>query len=76
MTLRGAADLTHLPENERIDHMGRVAAAGEVVGFFVENDAKADRYLARLLERHAIRLIWRGPGPEGSILVKIGPRPH
>lgn len=54
--------------------IGTAAAGGLTVGFFVATDAIADRYLAKLLARHAVRVIGRSAGPGGTILCRIGPR--
>lgn len=71
------ADLFDLRERERIDLIGRTATDGHVVGFIVEDDAKADRYLAQLHERFKIRVVERGVGPvENTVFVKVGPLGH
>ena len=68
------ADLANLPEDERIAIIGREAAAGKKVAFVVENDAKADRYIRKLLLDFEVRIIDRGAGPvKGLIYVKVGP---
>jgi hypothetical protein len=75
--VKAFTDLTDLPEDERIDIIGRNARDGAVVGFVVEDDAKADRYVKKLLARHRVRLVSRGPGPvPNTILVTIGPVEH
>ena len=72
--MTGYADLYDLPEDQRIAIIGSTAAEGSVVGFIVEDDAKADRYLEKLIAGHRIRLIDRLAGPvPGTILVRIGP---
>jgi hypothetical protein len=75
--VKGFADLGELPEDERIALIGETAREC-VIGFIVETNAKADRYVRKLLERFpAVRLVGRGPGPvANSILVRIGPRGH
>ena len=68
------ADLADLAEDDRIATVGAHAQAGALVGFVVEDDAKADRYLTKLHARYRIRVVARGPGPiADSILVRIGP---
>lgn len=42
------ADLADLPENDRIKAIGNLAMKGEVVGFVVETEGKANRYLKKL----------------------------
>lgn len=72
--MTGFADLAHLPEDKRIEIIGSGAEDGGIIGFVVETDTKADRYLRKLLARYRVRLIGRGRGPvEGSVLVRIGP---
>ena len=76
-------DLKRLNENERIDLIGRSvmdepassADKPTMNGFIVENEAKADRYVAKLEKRFpGIRIISRGPGPTpGLILIRVGP---
>ena len=46
--MRAFADLADLPEDQRIRIIGNTAMAGERVGFFVDDEAKADRYIAKL----------------------------
>jgi hypothetical protein len=72
--VKGFADLANLPEDDRIAIIGTYAAEGRIIGFIVEDDEKADRYLTKLVARHRVRLVGRSPGPvAGSILVRIGP---
>jgi len=72
--MTGYADLADYPEAEQIDAIGMLAAQGSIVGFVVDDEEKADRYLIQLHARHRVRLVGRGPGPvAGSILVRVGP---
>ncbi len=72
--MSGYADLGDLPEDERIAIIGAATVEGRIIGFFVDDDAKADRYLTKLLANYRIRVVSRGPGPvAGSILIRIGP---
>jgi len=69
--VKAYADLGDLPEDERIEVLAQTAQSA-VVGFVVEDNAKADRYLLKLGPR--VRLIGRGPGPvANTVLVRIGP---
>jgi len=70
------SDIADMPENERIHVIGETASAGSVVGFVVENDVKADRYLRKLQRWFpGVRVIDRGPGPvANTILVRCGPK--
>jgi hypothetical protein len=79
-------DLQGLSENERIEAIGRsvteipASSADKPLmnGFIVESDAKADRYIQKLLRLYpGVRIVDRGPGPvKGTILVRIaGPLP-
>jgi hypothetical protein len=69
---RDAADL---PEDVRIDLIGKHASSGKRVAFVVEDDEKADRYMRKLKEKFPnLKEIERGNGPvEGVIYVKVGP---
>jgi hypothetical protein len=70
------ADIADLPEDRRIELIGhRAVDHNETVGFIVEDNKKADRYIDKLKAKHPnIRLIYRGPGPvPDTILVKVGP---
>jgi hypothetical protein len=71
--VKSFADLSGDPEDTRIAVVGH-AAEDAIIGFIVEDDAKADRYLEKLIARHRVRLVDRRPGPLGTILVRIGPR--
>jgi hypothetical protein len=70
------ADLGHLPEDHRIGIIGGQAERGNTVGFFVENDAKADRYIEKLFQRFSVRLVTRRHldlGGQDVVFVKVGP---
>lgn len=72
------ADLFGLPERDRIDAIGKAASQGALVGFIVEDDEKADRYIAKLTEKYKrIRVVDRMAGPvPNTVLVRVGPRAH
>lgn len=68
------ADLADLPEDERIAIIGKEAQAGKRVAFVVEDAAKADRYIRKLLLDFNVRVLERGPGPvKNTVYVKVGP---
>ena len=68
------ADLADLPEDERIAVIGKQAEGGAKVSFIVEDDAKADRYLSKLLTQFKVVVTERGAGPvQGTVYVKVGP---
>lgn len=70
------ADLHDLGEEERIRVIGQQAEAGKKVAFIVEDTAKADRYIRKLLLDFNVRVIERGPEPLGvkdTVYVKVGP---
>lgn len=74
--MKGYADLADLPEDERIALIAKTAEQGHVVGFVVEDNEKADRYIAKLAP-YLVRVMARGAGPvKGTILVRIGPKGH
>jgi aconitase A len=67
------ADLASLPEDDRITIIGQQAEVGGLTGFFVDDDAKADRYLAKLTTRFKVELVDRhrdAPVP-GAVFVRI-----
>lgn len=69
------ADLGDLPEDAHIDMIGEAASRGALVGFIVDDDDKADRYISKLVERFkAVRVVDRGIGPvKNTVLVRVGP---
>lgn len=72
------ADLYKLPEDERIDMIGHFAVhERKVVGFMVEQEGKADRYIEKLKAKFpTINIICKINGPtRGCITVKVGPPP-
>ena len=72
--MKAYADLYNLPEDERIQAIAATAAAGNIVGFIVETDEKADRYCAKL-KAFPVRVIDRSPGPvRNTIMVRVGPK--
>lgn len=71
--MTGYADIANLPESRRIALIAATAAQC-IVGFIVEDDAKADRYVA-LLGAYPVRVIDRRPGPvAGTVMVRVGPK--
>lgn len=63
-----------LSERARITTIGTAVEGGATVGFVVEDDEKADRYLQQLHERFSLRVIHRGVGPiPNTVLVQVGP---
>lgn len=78
--MKAFADLADLPEDDRIAIIARTASQPDagVIGFVVDDDAKADRYISKLLAASSqVRLIDRGPGPvKGTVLVRVGPKGH
>ena len=67
------ADLGDFAENDQIEAIGRTASGGALVGFIVDDDEKADRYIAKLAKRFpVVRVIDRMAGPvKGTILVRV-----
>jgi hypothetical protein len=71
--VKAYADLADLPEDDRIRLIAQTAVA-TVVGFVVEDDAKADRYIEKL-SRYPVRIVGRGSGPvKGTVMVRVGPK--
>lgn len=72
--MKGYADLYELPEDERVRVIAEAAALGNIVGFVVEDDAKADRYVAKL-NAYPVRIVDRMPGPvKNTVMVRVGPK--
>lgn len=73
--MKAYADLADLPEDDRIAIIGEAAASGQIVGFFVDDDEKADRYILKLLQRFKVRIIDRKPNVlvKNTVLVRVGP---
>jgi hypothetical protein len=77
LVMKAYADLADLPEDDRIHIIGKTAEAGNLTGFVVEDDEKADRYIEKLKRWHRVNILDRGPGPiRGTILVRVGPLAH
>lgn len=57
------ADLADLPEDDRVDIIGRTAEGGQKVAFVVEDDLKADRYIRKLSARFNVEIEKRCAGP-------------
>lgn len=76
--MKAYADLADLPEDDRIRIIGESAASGQTVGFFVDDDAKADRYIKKLLDSHRVRVIERKKDVlvKNTVFVKVGPVGH
>ena len=73
--MKAYADLADLPEDDRIRIIAETAAAGNVVAFVVDDDAKADRYIEKLKKFTGVRVIDRGNGPvKETVFVRVGPR--
>lgn len=75
--LKVYADLADLPEDERIDIIGRtVMEQGLTVAVAVDSDRdKMERYIRKLLKRFpGIRILERLPGiVSGTLTIKVGP---
>lgn len=71
--IRAFSDLADLPEDERIDIIA-AAALDNIVGFIVDDETKADRYIEMLKKYPNITIFDKKPGPiKGTILVRVGP---
>lgn len=70
------ADLKGVPEDVRIDLIGKGTLAGRLVtGFLVEDEAKADRYIAKLKARFpSIVVVGKFHGRNSNVwCVKVRP---
>lgn len=68
------ADIADLPEDARIDQIGRAAMAGQVVSFVTDaDDGKLDRYLLKIFAKFPLlELVERGTGPvENTVWAKV-----
>ena len=73
--MKAFADIADLPEDERI-RLIAAQAESQIVGFFVEDDPKADRYIKKL-EKYPIRFIDRKSFQLQTvtvIMVRVGPK--
>lgn len=70
------SDLAHLSENDRITVIVNHAKQGHIVGCIVETESKAKRYIRKIEKYPEVKVIDQGPGPDGTILIRVGPRPH
>jgi hypothetical protein len=68
------ADIANLEEDRRIELIAhRVKDHRDTVAFIVEDDVKAKRYVDKLTALlPAVKVMWRGNGPLGTIIVKVG----
>lgn len=71
--MKAFADLADLPEDDQIRIIAETAQS-QVVGFFVDDDAKADRYIRKLGDR--VRVIERKSNVlvKGTVFIKVGPK--
>lgn len=56
---KGVVDLFLLTEDDRIRMVGEHAATGAKVAFVVDNDAIADRYVEKLMQRYPVIITQR-----------------
>jgi hypothetical protein len=71
------ADLGDMPEDERLEVIGITAEAGAQVAFVVDDMPKADRYVAKLKDAgYKIQEVSRCKGPNGTVIVRVGPKMH
>jgi hypothetical protein len=83
--MKGFADIADFDEDKRIDMIGNATMSGKqssaekplIIGFVVEDHAKADRYVKKLKEKFpTIRIIDRFDGPvQNTVTVYVGPPP-
>ncbi len=71
--MKAFADLADLPEDDQIRIIAETAQS-QVVGFFVDDDVKADRYIRKLGDR--VRVIERRSNVlvKGTVFIKVGPK--
>lgn len=61
--VKAFANLAELPEDARIEIIGRTAENNQRVAFIVEDQEKADRYMKKLTERFNVSIASQLPGP-------------
>lgn len=74
--MEGYADLADLPEDQRIAIIGRVVTEQlKTVGFFVDDDEKADRYIEKLTTSFKVRVLERKRDVlvKNTVFVRVGP---
>lgn len=64
-------DLYELDEDDRILVIGKAAESGKRTAFFVDDDAKADRYIKKLTEKFKVEVVKRMPAAADTILVVV-----
>lgn len=77
---KGYADLHNLPEDDRIEVIGKcVMENRQVVAFFVDNiPGKAERYIRKLIDKFPGIVIMDRikEATAGAEMIKIGPHPE
>lgn len=68
---KGYADLADLPEDQRIQIIGRQAEQGGRIGFVVDDDVKADRYINKLTSQFPVEVVKRGVGPVADTVLIV-----
>jgi len=70
------ADLTGLPEDERIRIAALYVARGQIVNLTIEDEpSKVARYQRKFLQR-GCAILGTTKGPEvGAVTIRVGPRP-
>lgn len=74
--MKAYADIADLPEDDRITILGTMAEQGQIVGFFVDTEVMADRYLRKLTKRFRVELVDRSADVvKNTVFVKIRRKP-
>ena len=78
--VKGFADLANLPEDERIDLIGRyVIETKQTVGVLTDSgrgdECKPQRYIDKIKKRFpSVQIIGKEPGPiKNTICIRVGP---
>lgn len=72
--VKAYADLYSLPEDKRIKVIAEVAASGNLVGVFVDDDVAADRYIKKL-KAYPVRIVDRRAGVvKNTVFIRVGPK--
>lgn len=60
-----------MTEREQITAIGNAARGGALIGFFVDDDAKADRYIAQLRAKFPTVVVVDRRPMLGAVLVRV-----
>lgn len=75
MPPKAIIDIHALSEDDRVRMVGETASRGQRVGFVVDNDAAADRYTEKIMQRYpSVIITWRA-NSNGCVWLKAERKP-